>query len=182
MQITKLAIPEVLLLEPEVYSDERGIFLETYQKQIFQDSGIEKCFVQDNYSGSRKGVLRGLHYQIRQVQAKLIRVVVGEIFDVCVDLRQSSPYFGKWVGITLAATDNRQVWIPEGFAHGFLVLSDWAEVSYKVTDYYAPESERTLLWEDPQVGIEWPIKPGQKPIQSERDLRGKPLAEADLFA
>lgn len=181
MKVTKLSIPDVLFLEPDVFSDERGIFLETYQMQTFSELGITKPFVQENYSGSREGVLRGLHYQIRHAQGKLIRVVIGEIFDVCVDLRRSSPSFGKWVGITLAAVDNKQVWIPDGFAHGFFVLSDWAEVSYKVTDYYAPEWERTLLWNDPEVGIEWPIKAGQMPIQSERDSKGKSIADAEAY-
>lgn len=181
MKITPLKIPDVLLLDFEVYSDERGLFMETYQSKKFSELGIPYTFVQDNHSGSRKGVLRGLHYQIRHPQGKLVRVVVGEIFDVCVDLRRRSPTFGKWVGIALAATDNMQVWIPEGFAHGFLVLSEWAEVLYKVTDFYAPEWDRTLLWNDPDVGIEWPLEQGQVPIQSERDRSGKRFMDAEVF-
>jgi len=181
MKVIKQSIPDVLLLELEVYSDERGLFMETYQREKFTEMGISTAFVQDNHSGSRKGVLRGLHYQIHQAQGKLVRVVVGEIYDVCVDLRKSSPTFGQWVGTTLAATDNKQIWIPEGFAHGFFVLSEWAEVLYKVTSYYSPQDERTLLWNDPQVGIVWPIEPGQDPIQSERDRNGKPLVMAEVY-
>jgi dTDP-4-dehydrorhamnose 3,5-epimerase len=181
MKATKLSIPDVLLLELDVYSDERGLFMETYQREKFAEVGINESFVQDNHSGSRSGVLRGLHYQIQHPQGKLVRVVVGEIYDVCVDLRKSSPTFGKWVGMTLAAVDNKQIWVPKGFAHGFFVLSEWAEVLYKVTAFYAPEWERTLLWNDPEVGITWPIEPGQVPIQSKRDRNGKPLAKAEVY-
>jgi dTDP-4-dehydrorhamnose 3,5-epimerase len=181
MKVTKCSIPDVLLLELDVHSDERGLFMETYQRQKFADLGITASFVQDNHSGSRRGVLRGLHYQIRHAQGKLVRAIVGEVYDVCVDLRRSSPTFGQWVGMTLAATDNRQIWIPEGFAHGFLVLSEWAEVLYKVTAFYAPQWERTLLWNDPQVGIEWPMEAGQNPIQSDRDRNGEPLGEAEVY-
>ncbi|OGO15931.1 MAG: dTDP-4-dehydrorhamnose 3,5-epimerase [Chloroflexi bacterium RBG_16_48_8] len=181
MKIKPLEIPDVLLLELEVYSDERGLFMETYQSLKFAELGIPDPFVQDNHSGSRWGVLRGLHYQIRHAQGKLVRAIVGEIFDVCVDLRRSSPTFGKWVGMTLAAVDNKQIWIPKGFAHGFFVLSEWAEVLYKVTEFYAPEWERTLLWNDPELGIEWPLEPGQVPIQSERDRSGKPIADAEVY-
>jgi dTDP-4-dehydrorhamnose 3,5-epimerase len=181
MKITPLEIPDVILMDFEIFSDERGFFMETYQSEKFSKLGIPSTFVQDNHSGSRKGVLRGLHYQIRHPQGKLVRVIIGEIFDVCVDLRRHSPTFGKWVGITLAATDNMQVWIPEGFAHGFLVLSEWAEVLYKVTDFYAPAWDRTLRWNDPNVGIEWPIEQGQVPIQSERDRNGQRLNDAEVF-
>jgi dTDP-4-dehydrorhamnose 3,5-epimerase len=181
MKVTKCSIPDVLLLEMDVYSDERGIFMETYQSEKFAQVGITESFVQDNHSGSRKGVLRGLHYQIHNPQGKLVRVVLGEIYDVCVDLRRGSTTFGEWVGITLAAVDNRQVWIPRGFAHGFLVLSEWAEVIYKVTDFYAPEWDRTLVWNDPDVGIEWPIETGRVPIQSARDRNGKRFMDAEVF-
>jgi dTDP-4-dehydrorhamnose 3,5-epimerase len=181
MEITSLAIPEVLLIEPDVHKDFRGFFIETYQAQKYADCGFPQVFVQDNHTGSRRGTLRGLHYQLHQVQAKLIRVAVGEIFDVAVDLRQSSKTFGKWVGITLSAEDHQQLWIPKGFAHGFLVLSAWAEVEYKVSDFYAPEWERTLLWNDPEINIKWPLKENQSPILSEKDSEGILLAHAEVF-
>ena len=177
-------LPDVLVIEPRVFQDGRGFFMETYRSQTFAEAGIQAVFVQDNHSASRKGTLRGLHYQIRQSQGKLFRVIAGEVFDVAVDLRRSAPTFGKWVGFRLSAENKRQVWVPPGFAHGFYVISDWAEVIYKVTDYYAPEWERTLLWNDPQVGVEWPIDASQPPILSSKDSRGTPLqilADADLF-
>ena len=148
---------------------------------IFIDAGISQNFVQDNHSGSKKGTLRGLHYQIRQTQGKLLRVAVGEIFDVAVDVRCSSPTFGKWVGEVLSADNKRQLWVPPGFAHGFFVLSDWAELAYKATDYYSPAWERTILWNDPAIGIEWPLLSGADPILSTKDQQGKLLADADLF-
>jgi dTDP-4-dehydrorhamnose 3,5-epimerase len=174
-------IPDVLIFKPKVSSDMRGFFLETFRADVFSRSGIPGPFVQDNHSGSQQGILRGLHYQIRQGQGKLVRAVVGEIFDVVVDLRRSSPTFGHWVGVLLSAGNKYQIWVPVGFAHGFYVLSEWADVIYKSTDYYAPEWEHTLLWNDPALGIEWPLKNGQTPLLSEKDSRGKLLSEAELF-
>lgn len=181
MKFIPTAIPDVILIEPRVYSDERGFFMETYQAKQFAEMGIPTRFVQDNHSGSRRGTLRGLHYQVRCAQGKLVRVVAGEIFDVAVDLRRSSPTFGKWESVILSADNKLQLWIPKGFAHGFYVLSDWAEVIYKATDYYAPLWERTLLWNDPEVGISWPLPPGSAPMLSPKDAQGKCLREADLF-
>ena len=155
--------------------------METFHARGFKEFGLPEKFVQDNHSGSRQGILRGLHYQIRQAQGKLVRAVVGEIFDVAVDIRRSSPSFGQWVGTSLSGENRQQLWIPPGFAHGFYVLSEWAEVIYKVTDYYAPEWEKTLLWNDPEIGIEWPLIEGKPPILSDKDARGKSLSEAELF-
>ncbi len=182
MQITPLAIPDVIAIEPKVFPDDRGFFLETFQTEKYRAVGITEPLVQDNHSGSKRGVLRGLHYQIRKPQGKLVSVVVGEVFDVAVDLRRSSPTFGRWVGVTLSAENHCQMWVPPGFAHGFYVLSEWAEVAYKVTDFYDPQGERTLIWNDPQVGIAWPLPAGQPPILSPKDAQGKPLSGADLFA
>lgn len=181
MIVIPLELPEILLLEPEVIVDERGFFLESFNARQFSNACLPDKFVQDNHTGSRRETLRGLHYQINHAQGKLVRVIVGEIFDVSVDLRLSSPTFGKWVGVTLSAEDHRQLWVPIGFAHGFYVLSDWAEVVYKVTDFYAPEFERTLLWNDPHIGIQWPLKTGKLPLLSRRDTGGKLLSEAELF-
>ena len=181
MQITPTAIPDVVLIEPKVFQDERGFFLETFQVRKYTAAGITQPLVQDNHSGSRQGVLRGLHYQIRKPQGKLVRVVAGEIFDVAVDLRRSSPTFGRWVGVTLSAANHRQIWIPAGFAHGFYTLSEWAEITYKVTDYYDPEGERTLIWSDPQIGITWPLIAGKPPLLSPKDAQGLPLAKAESF-
>jgi dTDP-4-dehydrorhamnose 3,5-epimerase len=181
MQITPLAIPDVILIEPKVFQDDRGFFLETFQAEKYRSVGITIPLVQDNHSGSREGVLRGLHYQIRKPQGKLVSAIVGEVFDVAVDLRRSSPTFGRWVGATLSSQNHRQLWVPPGFAHGFYVLSEWAEITYKVTDFYDPQGERTLIWNDPQVGIDWPLPDGQKPILSPKDAQGKPLSEAELF-
>ena len=175
MNIIATTIPDVLLIEPHVFGDERGFFLETYQEQRYAEIGVPSHFVQDNHSGSQKGTLRGLHYQIQQAQGKLTRAVAGEIFDVAVDLRRSSPYFGRWAGAYLSAENKRQIWVPPGFAHGFYVLSDWAEVLYKATDYYAPKYERCLLWNDPDIGIEWPVNPGQIILLSEKDKLGQLL-------
>ncbi len=181
MQFKPTQIQDVLLIEPKVFGDDRGFFMETFRENVFSASGIPGPFIQENHSGSRKGVLRGLHYQIRQAQGKLVRVVAGEILDVAVDLRHSSPTFGHWVGQKLSADNKLQLWIPVGFAHGFYVLSEWAEIIYKTTDYYAPDWERILLWNDPAIGIEWPLSNGQAPILSEKDSRGKLLSEAELF-
>jgi dTDP-4-dehydrorhamnose 3,5-epimerase len=181
MQFIPTQIQDVMIIEPKVFEDERGFILETYQSMQFAQAGIQVNFVQDNHSGSRQGSLRGLHYQIRHPQAKLVRVIAGEIFDVAVDLRRSSPTFGRWVGAKLSAENKRQMWVPVGFAHGFYVLSEWAEVIYKASDYYAPEYERTLLWNDPALGIEWPLIDECPPILSARDMRGLPLSQAELF-
>jgi dTDP-4-dehydrorhamnose 3,5-epimerase len=182
MQFIQTGIPDVILIEPKVFGDERGFFLETYQAERFAAAGIPNNFVQDNHSGSRQGTLRGLHYQVRQTQGKLVRVVAGEVFDVAVDMRRSSPTFGKAVGVCLSAQNKHQIWVPGGFAHGFYVLSEWAELVYKATDFYAPEWERTLLWNDPELGIEWPLLPGQEPILSPKDARGLRLRQAETFA
>ncbi len=182
MNVIPTAIPEVLLIEPRIFKDDRGFFVETYQARRYAASGISAPMVQDNHSGSRQGVLRGLHYQVRRPQGKLVRAIAGEVFDVAVDLRRSSPSFGQWVGVTLSARSGRQVWVPPGFAHGFYVVSEWAEIEYKVTDFYDPESERTLLWNDPQVGITWPLLPGTQPLVAPKDARGLKLAEAEVFA
>jgi dTDP-4-dehydrorhamnose 3,5-epimerase len=181
MKVSQTSIPDVLILEPKVYTDHRGFFLESYQKLNYTEVGLPNGFVQDNHSGSKQGVLRGLHYQIRQVQGKLIWVVSGEIYDVVVDLRRSSPTFGHWLGMQLSAESRMQLWVPPGLAHGFYVLSDWAEVIYKATDYYVPEWERTLLWNDPHLGIEWHLLDDQAPIVSEKDAQGKLLCKADTF-
>jgi dTDP-4-dehydrorhamnose 3,5-epimerase len=181
MKFVPTEIPDVVLIEPRVFGDARGFFMETYQEKAFAEAGIHANFVQDNHSGSQKGILRGLHYQICQAQAKLVRVIAGEVFDVAVDLRRSSPTFGKWVGTLLSADNKRQLWIPVGFAHGFYVVSDWAEFTYKVTDFYAPEWERTILWNDPQLAIEWPLVDGRLPALSAKDANGKLLSDAELF-
>jgi dTDP-4-dehydrorhamnose 3,5-epimerase len=173
-------IPEVLLLEPRVHQDERGFFLESYNRRTFeQATGLSVEFVQDNQSFSVRNVLRGLHYQILQPQGKLIQVMAGEIFDVAVDLRRSSRTFGKWIGVTLAGGSHRMFWMPQGFAHGYIVLSEHAIVLYKTTDYYAPEHERTILWNDPALGIKWPLE--GEPIVSDKDRRGSLFRSADLF-
>ena len=181
MNFLPTKIPEVLLIEPQVYKDERGFFLESYQARQFAAAGITANFVQDNQSGSRRGMLRGLHYQVRQAQGKLLRVTVGEIYDIAVDLRRSSASFGKWVGLYLSAESQRLLWVPPGFAHGIYVTSEWAELTYKTTDYYAPEWERTLLWNDPELEIDWPLIEGMAPLLSPKDARGTPLSEAEVF-
>ena len=181
MKFTPLSIPEVILITPKVFRDERGFFFESWQQQVFADAGIQADFVQDNHSRSIKNVLRRLHYQIRQPQGKLIRVIVGEVFDVAVDLRKSSPTFGKWAGATLSAENFQMLWIPQGFAHGFLVLSDIAEFVYKATDFYAPQYERTIRWNDPQIQIDWPLQ-GQTPILSTKDADGAAFQNAEVFA
>lgn len=180
MKATPLAIPDVVLFEPRVFGDARGFFFESFNQRQFEDAiGRKVAFVQDNHSRSVKNVLRGLHYQITQPQGKLVRVVVGEVFDVAVDLRKSSPTFGKWVGETLSAENKKQLWVPEGFAHGFVVLSDYAEFLYKTTDYYAPEFERSIVWNDAAIDIQWPIR--SEPKLSAKDLQGVLLTEAELY-
>jgi len=181
MEFIPTNIPDVILIQPKIFGDERGFFLETFRTDRFKEAGINSSFVQDNHSGSQQGVLRGLHYQIRQTQGKLVRVISGEIYDVAVDLRRSSPTFGKWTGITLTAKDKQLLWIPPGFAHGFYVLSEWAEIVYKATDYYAPQWECSLLWNDPALNIQWPIMNSHLPALSAKDSAGKTLAETDLF-
>ncbi len=180
VNVLETAIPEVLIFEPKVTSDPRGFFSETWNSRVYQNAlGSSIKFVQDNHSQSRLGVLRGLHYQVEQVQAKLVRVSRGKVFDVAVDVRRSSPTFGKWIGTELSDENHRQMWVPVGFAHGFLVLSEVADVLYKVTDYYAPEHERCIKWNDPAIAISWPID--GEPILSPRDLGGAFLAAADVF-
>lgn len=181
MEFVPTTLPDVILIKPKVFDDPRGFFMETYREDRFIANGISQQFVQENHSASGRGVLRGLHYQIRQTQGKLVRVISGEIFDVAVDIRRSSPTFGQWVGIILSAENKHQLWVPGGFAHGFYVLSERAEVVYKVTDYYAPEWERSILWNDPQIGIDWQLAKEMPPVLSQKDLNGKPLAEAELF-
>ena len=180
MHITPLAIPDVLRIEPRVFGDERGFFYESFHHARFEEAvGREVKFVQDNHSKSAHNVLRGLHYQLRQTQGKLVRVVAGSVFDVAVDLRRSSPTFGQWVGEVLSAENKLQLWVPEGFAHGFVVLSESAEFVYKTTDYYAPEHERCIVWNDPLLAIDWPIK--GVPSVSTKDEKGAMFASADIF-
>ncbi|MBD1848813.1 dTDP-4-dehydrorhamnose 3,5-epimerase [Leptolyngbya sp. FACHB-711] len=180
MNITQTEIPDVLLIEPRVFGDDRGFFFESFNEQVFQDkTGLSLRFVQDNHSRSAKNVLRGLHYQIQQAQGKLVRVVAGAIFDVAVDIRKGSPTFGQWVGYELSAANKQQLWIPPGFAHGFVALEDGTEVLYKTTDYYAPAHERSILWNDPDLGIHWNLL--GEPIVSAKDQAGIPLKQADLF-
>lgn len=179
MHVTPTKLPDVLLIHPEVNSDDRGFFIETWHRRRFAESGIDCDFVQDNYSRSVRGTLRGLHYQIRKPQGKLVRVTVGEIFDVAVDLRRSSPTFGQWVGEYLSAENKLMLWIPPGFGHGFYVVSEAAECQYKCSDYYAPEHERCIQWDDPGIAIQWPLS--ARPLLSEKDRRGKPLTEAECF-
>jgi len=181
MKTTPLAIPDVILLEPRVFEDDRGFFFESFNQAGFEAAiGRSVTFVQDNHSRSIKHVLRGLHYQIQQPQGKLVRIVAGAVFDVAVDIRRSSPTFGRWVGEMLSAENKRQMWVPEGFAHGFVVLSDTAEVLYKATAYYAPEHERCIAWNDPAIGIQWPFTGDL--VLSPKDQQGKSLAEAEHFA
>ena len=175
-------IPDVLIFEPALHGDRRGYFMETWRADLFETAGIGHSFVQDNQSSSHRGVLRGLHYQVKHSQGMLVRVISGSVFDVAVDLRKSSPTFGEWVGAELSADNRRLIWVPPGFGHGFYVLSEQAEFVYKCTDYYAPQHERVLRYDDPDIGIEWPLVPGVETILSEKDLDGVGLAEADLFA
>ncbi len=181
MNVISTAIPEVLIIEPRVFGDERGFFMESYNQQAFADkAGITAHFVQDNHSRSGKNVLRGLHYQIQQAQGKLVRAIVGTILDVAVDIRRSSPTFGQWVSCELSAENKRMLWVPAGFAHGFLVTSDVAEVLYKATDFYAPQYERSILWNDPDLAIAWNLD--GEPVLSAKDLAGKPLKDAEVYS
>nr|WP_189661810.1 dTDP-4-dehydrorhamnose 3,5-epimerase [Pseudomonas urmiensis] len=180
VKATALAIPDVILFEPRVFGDDRGFFFESFNQRVFENAvGRHVEFVQDNHSRSAQGVLRGLHYQVEQAQGKLVRVVAGEVFDVAVDLRRSSATFGQWVGAYLSSENKHQLWVPEGFAHGFVVLSEDAEFLYKTTDFYAPTHERCLAWNDPQIGVDWPLS--APPLLSDKDLRGKLLSEAECF-
>ena len=180
MKVTQTSIPGLLVLEPKVFGDSRGFFMESFNARTFRElTGLDVDFVQDNHSRSGKGVLRGLHYQIQQAQGKLVRVVRGSVFDVAVDLRRGSPTFGQWEGVELSEENQRQLWIPPGFAHGFLVTSDSADFVYKTTDYYAPEHERSLLWNDPAVGVAWPLE--GTPLLSAKDVAGKMLADCETF-
>jgi dTDP-4-dehydrorhamnose 3,5-epimerase len=180
VNVVESGLGGVLVFEPVVYSDQRGFFFESYREDVFRRaSRVDRTFVQDNHSRSARHVLRGLHYQIRRPQGKLVRVVAGEVFDAVVDLRRPSPTFGKWMGTVLSAANRRQLWVPEGFAHGFLVLSDVAEIVYKTTDYYAPQYERSLLWNDPDIGIAWPLS--APPILATKDTAGNRLAACEVF-
>lgn len=180
MKVIATAIPDVLVLEPKVFGDARGFFFESYNQRAFADAtGLNPSFVQDNHSRSARGVLRGLHYQIRQSQGKLVRVVAGEVFDVAVDLRKSSPTFGRWAGEFLSADNKRMMWVPEGFAHGFMVVSEYAEFLYKTTDYYAPEYERCIRWDDPAIGVQWPLE--SQPLLSAKDAQGAAFGTAEVF-
>lgn len=181
MKVTPTAIPDVLIIEPDVFGDDRGFFFESFNQKVWlEKTGIERNFVQDNHSRSVKAVLRGLHYQIKHPQGKLVRVVSGEVFDVAVDIRKSSATFGQWVGVKLSEQNKKQLWLPEGFAHGFLVLSEVAEFLYRTTDYWAPEYERCIMWNDPELAIEWPVN--VEPRLSEKDSRGTSFTDADVFA
>ena len=181
MKVTPTAIPDVKLVEPRVFGDDRGFFFESWNARTLAAAGIDAAFVQDNHSRSRRSVLRGLHYQIEHAQGKLVRCVIGEVYDVAVDLRRSSPTFGRHVGMILSSTNQRMLWVPPGFAHGFVVLSETADFLYKTTDYWAPQHERCLLWNDPQVGIDWPLQ-GRAPVLSAKDAQGLPLSRAECFA
>jgi dTDP-4-dehydrorhamnose 3,5-epimerase len=181
MQFEKFSLDGLVLIKPKIFQDERGFFYETYHKEKFTQNGINFNIAQQNHSGSKKNILRGLHYQIKNSQGKLVRVLKGEIFDVAVDLRKLSPTFGKWEGIVLSDENRHQLWVPPGFAHGFYVISDWAEVEYCTTDFYAPEYERTIVWNDPDLDIRWPIRDGMKPILSEKDNQGRLFREAEIY-
>ncbi len=178
---TPTKIPEVVLIQPKLFKDARGFFMETYQKELFSQAGIPEDFVQDNHSSSKKYALRGLHYQVTHTQGKLLRVIIGEIFDVAVDLRKNSPTYGKWVGAYLSDKNYEQIWIPPGFAHGFFVLSDRADVVYKTTDYYDASGERTIRWDDPTLAIDWPIPQDVLPVISEKDTNGVSFLKAEVF-
>ena len=182
MEYIRTAIPDVILIKPKIFGDQRGFFLETFRQSEFDAFCGRHEFVQDNHSGSSQGILRGLHYQLHQTQGKLVRGAVGEVFDVAVDIRQGSPTFGAWVGALLSAENRHQLWVPPGFAHGYYVISEWAEFFYKTTDYYAPEWERSILWNDPAIGIDWPLVEGALPTLSERDALAPTLAEAEVFS
>lgn len=180
MIVTPTVLPEVLLIEPKVFGDARGFFYESYNRRALRDAtGIDADFVQDNHSRSAKNVLRGLHYQLAQAQGKLVRAVAGSVFDVAVDIRKQSPNFGRWVGVELSAENKKMMWVPPGFAHGFLVLSDYAEFLYKTTDYYAPQHERAILWNDPAIGVQWPL--AGEPLLSNKDQAAPLLKDAEVF-
>ena len=179
MIVTPTALPEVLVLEPRVFADDRGFFFESWNARVFADAGIDAAFVQDNHSRSRRGVVRGLHYQIEHAQGKLVRVISGEVFDVAVDLRRSSPRFGRSAGVVLSAESRKMIWVPPGFAHGFQTLSESAVFLYKTTDYWHPKHERTLLWDDPALGIDWPLSGA--PVLAAKDAAGTPFAQADCY-
>lgn len=180
LKVTQTALPEVLILEPKSFGDDRGFFYESFNARSFAEaSGLTRNFVQDNHSRSARNVLRGLHYQIQHAQGKLVRVVLGEVFDVAVDIRKNSPNFGKWVGVTLSAENKRQLWVPEGFAHGFVVTSEYAEFLYKTTDYYHPEFERSILWRDPDIGIDWPV--AGDPVLAQKDASAPLLRDAEVY-
>ncbi len=181
MKIIDTAIPDVKIIEPAVFGDERGFFMETWQEQKFNELVCERQFVQDNHSKSRQGILRGLHYQTEQTQGKLVRVVAGEVFDVAVDIRRASPTFGQWVGVLLSAENKRQLWVPEGFAHGFYVTTESAEFVYKCTNYYNPSAEHSIRWNDPDLNIQWPLVDGQQPSLSAKDAEGKLFKDAVYF-
>lgn len=181
MNLIRTRIPDVVIIEPKVFGDERGFFMETFRATVMDELTGGKPFVQDNHSKSAQGILRGLHYQMKHTQGKLVRVVAGAVFDVAVDMRRNSPTFGQWVGEVLSAENKRQLWVPEGFAHGFYVMSDSAEFVYKCTDYYAPEFDRSLKWNDPTVGIEWPLVDGKQPLLSAKDEAGASFGDADKF-
>lgn len=181
MKFFPTKIPDVIIIKPNVFKDDRGFFMESYQKQTFTQAGIPYEFVQDNHSSSQIFTLRGLHYQVTQTQGKLVRAVVGEVFDVAVDLRRSSPFFGNWVGACLSAENKHQMWIPQGFGHGFLALSERADVLYKATDYYHKEGERSIRWDDPDLAIDWPIPKGEKPLISTKDANAPLFQEAEVF-
>jgi dTDP-4-dehydrorhamnose 3,5-epimerase len=180
MNVTQTAIPDVLVIEPKVFGDDRGFFFESFNARQFESlTGLKRDFVQDNHSRSARNVLRGLHYQIQHPQGKLVRVVAGEVFDVAVDLRKRSPTFGQWVGVTLSAANKRQLWVPEGFAHGFVVTSDYAEFLYKTTDYWYAEHERSIAWNDPDLGVQWPCV--EQPVLSAKDAAGARFQEAEVY-
>ena len=182
MKFEETSLPGVIRVTPTVFADDRGYFMETWQSSKFADHGIDASFVQDNVSQSTRGTLRGLHYQIEQAQGKFVRVAQGEVYDVAVDLRKSSPQYGKWVGEVLSAENKHQLWVPPGFGHGFLVLSEMAEFQYKCTDYYSPEFERAIRWNDPDIGIEWPLVDGEQPMLSEKDATAPFLKDAETYA
>lgn len=181
MKFIPTRIPDVVVIEPQVFGDHRGFFMETWRQDRFAEAGIDLPFVQDNHSSSTKGVLRGLHYQIQQPQGKLVRVISGDVFDVAVDLRKNSPTFGQWVGERLSAENKKMFWVPPGFGHGFIVTSDYAEFVYKCTDLYAPQYERSIRWDDPDIGIEWPLAANEKPTLSAKDEAGAWLKDAEVY-
>lgn len=181
MMIVDTGIPDVKIIEPKVFGDDRGFFMETFRQNVMDELTGDKPFVQDNHSKSKQGILRGLHYQLVNPQGKLVRVVQGEVYDVAVDMRKNSPTFGQWEGVILSAENKRMFWVPEGFAHAFYVISETAEFVYKCTDYYNPEHERSLLWNDPDLNIPWPLVGGNKPLLSDKDANGTPFSAADTF-